>query len=211
MIKADILTAFLFGLSCSIYSQSLPDTVQLQEKAPAVFQAEFHTTKGNFTLEVVRDWSPSGADRLWQLFRTGFYDNNGIFRVQPGYVVQFGISDDPKVNAFWDKRPIPDEPAQTMNLRGTISYARDGKNSRTVQLFINLKDNTKLDTVNYNGLRGFTPVGRIVKGMDVVESFYGKYGFEPANHQDSVMVQGNAYWKRKFPDIDYILGARITP
>jgi len=42
-----------------------------------------------------------------------------------------------------------------------------------------------------------------------VEAFYSEYGFEPANHQDSVMVQGNVYWKRKFPGLDYILTAKI--
>jgi cyclophilin family peptidyl-prolyl cis-trans isomerase len=90
-----------------------------------------------------------------------------------------------------------------------ISYARDGGETRTAQLFINLKDNFKLDTVNYNGLRGFPPIAKIVEGFEVVESFYAGYGFEPANHQDSIMVYGNAYVKRHFPEVDFILSAEI--
>ena len=95
------------------------------------------------------------------------------------------------------------------NLRGTLSYARDGAETRTVQLFINLKDNYKLDTINYNNLRGFPPVGRVISGFDVIESFNGEYGFEPANHQDSIMVKGNAYLNQLFPRIDYIIKAMI--
>lgn len=191
------------------FSQVIPDNSIINKKAPAKFMAEFNTTKGSFTIEVIREWSPLAADRLYQLLLTGFYNNNGIFRVQSEYVVQFGICNDSAVNYFWDKRPLPDEPAVVKNLAYTISYARDGANSRTVQLFINKKDNTKLDTVNYNGLRGFTPVARIISGSEVVDSFYGGYGFEPANFQDSVMIKGNKWLMKKYPEIDWIRSAVI--
>ena len=124
-------------------------------------------------------------------------------------MVQFGIGDKKDVNFFWDRHPVPDEPVTTANLKGTISYARDGLNSRTAQLFINLKDNYKLDTIGFNGLRGFPPVGKITSGFEVVESFFACYGFEPANHQDSVMLNGNKYLKRLFPKLDYIIDASI--
>ena len=195
--------------SISLLAQLKPDTSILQIKAPDSFKARFNTTKGSFTIEACRAWSPAGVDRLYQLFQTGFYNNNSIFRVQKDYVVQFGISDDKLVNEFWEKRPIMDEPVLKSNLKGTISYARDGANSRTVQLFINKKDNYKLDTVNYNGLRGFPPIAKIIEGFEVIESFYGGYGFEPANHQDSIMKSGNAYVKKKFPEVDYILSVEI--
>ncbi len=209
-MKKTIHIVVLFLLTGITFGQTLPDEVVLKLKAPRVFHAVFHTTKGDFTIEVVRSWSPLGADRIYQLLKTGFYNNNGIFRVQTGYVIQFGIGDSKEINAFWDKKPLKDEPAKTLNRKGTLSYARDGAESRTVQLFINLKDNVKLDTVNYNGLRGFTPVARITEGFDVVEKFYNGYGFEPTNHQDSVMLYGNAYLKKHFPEIDYILRAELV-
>ena len=200
----------LFSLSpCLLFSQSIPDTSVLDIIAPDTFQAVIVTTKGEIVIEAYREWSPQGADRLYQLITSGFYSNNCIFRVQPEYVVQFGISDNAEANFFWDKRPIGDEPVIGHNLKGVISYARDGKNSRTAQLFINTKDNYKLDTVDYNGLRGFPPVARIIKGFEVVEAFNSKYGFEPANHQDSVMVKGNAYWEEHFPGMDYILEFKV--
>jgi len=167
------------------------------------------TTKGEITIEAYREWSPQGVDRLYQLITSGFYSDNCLFRVQPEYVVQFGISDNRDANFFWDKHPIPDEPVTGHNLKGVISYARDGENSRTAQLFINTRDNFKLDTVNYNGLRGFPPIARIISGFEVVEAFNAQYGFEPANHQDSVMVKGNAYWEEKFPGLDFILEFKV--
>jgi cyclophilin family peptidyl-prolyl cis-trans isomerase len=179
--------------------------------APDSFQAVFTTTKGDFVIEACRNWSPEGVDRLYQLIQSGFYNNNCIFRVQPEYVVQFGISDNATANFFWDKRPVADEPVKGNNLKGVVSYARDGANTRTTQLFVNMKDNFKLDTVNYNGLRGFPPVAKVVRGFEVIESLYAEYGFEPANHQDSVMVQGNSYWQAKFPGLDYIIEAKILP
>jgi cyclophilin family peptidyl-prolyl cis-trans isomerase len=197
-------------LNCFLYGQAIPDQAAMKARAPAKFTAKFNTTKGDFTMEVTRENSPEGADRLYQLLKSGFYNQNALFRVQKGYVVQFGIGDVKEINTFWDKHPINDEPVKTSNLRGTVSYARDGMNSRTAQLFINLKDNYKLDTVNYNGLTGFPPVGKITAGFDVIEKLFGGYGFEPANHQDSVMIYGNAYLKKKFPDLDYILEAAIT-
>lgn len=208
MKKYLILCSMLMILSSS-YTQVIPDQSTMKARAPGTFRAIFKTTRGNFTIEVNREWSPAGADRLYQLLMTGFYNQNSLFRVQKGYVVQFGIGNIKDVNYFWDKRPIPDEPVKTENLKGTISYARDGMSSRTSQLFINLKDNYKLDTINYNGLRGFPPVGKIISGFEVIESLFGGYGFEPANHQDSVMIYGNDYLKKKFPELDYIIEASI--
>jgi len=202
-----ILTGyFLFSLG---YGQQFPDQSMMMARAPATFQAEFKTTCGTFIIESNRDWSPLGADRLYQLLATGFYNSNGIFRVQKDYVVQFGIGDNSDLNTYWDKHAIADEPRIVKNEKGTLSYARDGANSRTAQLFINLKDNLKLDTVNYNGERGFVPVARIIEGYETVEKFYNGYGFEPAQCQDSIMVKGNSYLKRVFPKIDYILEAKI--
>lgn len=209
ILKTTLLSFLLLCIPITLFCQNYPDPDILKLNTPDTFQAVFTTTKGEFTIEAYRSWSPQGVDRLYQLIQCGFYDDNCLFRVQPEYVVQFGISNDSAQNYFWDKRPIPDEPVVVHNLKGVISYARDGANTRTTQLFINKKDNFKLDTVDYNGLRGFPPIARIISGFEVVESFYSGYGFEPANHQDSVMVQGNAYLRGKFPELDYILQARI--
>lgn len=206
------LFILLFTFSALVSSsQYITEHPLLDDRAPDRFEAVFKTTQGDFTIEIIREWSPAGADRLYQLLQSGFYNDNCLFRVQPEYVIQFGISDYPDLNTYWEKHPIPDEPVLTSNLKGTIAYARDGAETRTTQLFINVKDNPKLDTVMFNGLCGFSPVGRIIEGYETVEKFYSAYGFEPANHQDSAMVRGNAYWKEHFPELDYILDAAVVP
>ena len=69
--------------------------------APAVFQVQFETTTGSFIIEAHRDWSPHGADRFYELVRTGYYDDSRFFRVVPGRWVQFGINGNPKISAPW--------------------------------------------------------------------------------------------------------------
>jgi len=203
-----IFVLIVFGFDA--WAQTVPDADILDKRAPGVFQVDFQTTAGSFTVEAHRSWSPAGADRLYQLVRSGFYTDAAIFRVQPDYVVQFGISPYPEVNAFWEKYPLPDEPVKKSNLKGTLAYAREGKISRTTQLFINYRDNHKLDTIAFNDLRGFPPIGRVVEGMEVVQSFCSDYGFEPAEKQDSVYKLGNAYLREHYPGLDYIEEAKIA-
>ena len=198
-----LLLLFLSGLA-----QSKPDSAVLH--APDIFKAEFVTTKGNFTLEIIREWSHQGADRIFQLITSNYFNDNCVFRVQPGYVIQFGINDKKAVNRFWDTRSIEDEPVKASNVKGTIAFAHGGPKTRTTQVFINLSDNLKLDTIVYQGIKGFPPVGRVIKGMEVVESFFGGYGFDPAEFQDSIMFQGNAFLKKKFPKLDYILEVKLA-
>ena len=87
-----------------------PENELQNQKAPAVFRALFKTNKGDFIIEAHRDWSPKGVYRLYQLIRSGFYDNTVLFRVEQNFVIQFGISDTPAVNRFWDARKLPMNP-----------------------------------------------------------------------------------------------------
>src|SRR5689334_652382 len=66
-----------------------PET--LKAKAPDEFKVKFTTTKGDFTVDVHRDWSPIGADRFYNLVRNHYYNNVSFFRVLPNFVVQFGM------------------------------------------------------------------------------------------------------------------------
>ena len=106
------------------------------------------------------------------------------------------------VNNSWKKYEILDEPVLQKNDSMAISFARDGINSRTTQIFINLKDNHRLDTVNYNGVKGFPVIARITQGMETVHEFYDTSDNVP--DQDSINTYGNAYLKRNYPDLDYI-------
>ncbi|MBV9986805.1 MAG: peptidylprolyl isomerase [Chitinophagaceae bacterium] len=210
LIRTFIALVFLFIGSAGLYGQA-PDSTILTQRAPDKFQAVFETTKGRFIIEAYRNWSPQGVDRLYQLISTGYFTNCLLFRVEPAFVVQFGIGEDAAQNEFWRPRTLDDEPVLQSNIRGTIAYARDVKKSRSTQLFINMVDNPQLDTTLRYELRGFTPIARVVQGMTIISSFYSAYKKEPVFLQDSLYKYGNWYYEKKFPGLDRILSARILP
>lgn len=180
-----------------------------KEKAPAKFNVKFKTTKGDFEIEVTREWAPNGADRFYNLVKIGYFKDVAFFRNIDGFMVQFGIHGDPAVNAKWRTANIQDDPVKQSNKPGYLTYAQSGApNSRSTQYFINFGDNSNLD-----GMR-FAPFGRVVEGMDVVKSLYNGYGegaprgFGP--DQGRVQFEGNAYLKKDFPKLDYIKSASIV-
>lgn len=185
-----------------------PDQVELSVAAPEKFQIKFGTSKGNFIMEVYRDWSPHGADRLYYLAKHNFYDGVRFFRVINGFMAQFGYHGDPEVSKIWGAMTIPDDPVKQSNLRGYVSYAMSAlPNSRSTQLFINFVDNSRLDG------RGFAPLGKIIAGMEVVDKLFSGYG-EGAPRgrgpdQKRISEEGNNYLKKYFPKLDYIKKARI--
>jgi peptidyl-prolyl cis-trans isomerase A (cyclophilin A) len=176
-------------------------------EVPDTFTVLFQTTKGDFVAEFYRDWSPLGVERFYKLVNEGYYDSLAIFRVVKNFVAQFGISNDYETNLKWDKLPIKDEPVMASNERGVIAFARSGVDTRSTQIFINIKDNTRLDTVTYGGVTGFPPLGRIIKGIEVIDKLNSEYGEAP--DQDSITVKGKEYTQRKFSDMDYILKAQM--
>jgi len=122
-------------------------------------------------------------------------------------VVQFGIQNDSLLNSFWKRYKITDELVLQKNDSMAISFARDGVDSRTTQIFINLKNNHHLDTVKFNGVIGFPVIAKITKGMENVHKFYSTNDDVP--NQDSIQKYGNDYLKRKYPNLDYIKRAYI--
>lgn len=207
MKKIIYLLSILFLVSCN--SKTF-DQKWTQEKAPEYFKARFETTQGNFDIEAKRKWSPKGVDRLYQLIKHDFYTDVALFRVLPKYVTQFGIHSDSLLNKQWGKATINDESVLQKNDSMTISFARDGKNSRTTQIYINMKNNYKLDTIHYNDVTGFPVIAKITNGMETVHKFYSDYGGKIAKEQDSIYAQGNGYLKKKYPKLDYIKKAYIT-
>lgn len=196
---------FLYNLS---FTQK-PDISILQLRAPETFKAVFKTNKGDFIIEANRKWSPLGVDRLFQLISSGFYTNALFFRVEQDFVIQFGIASNEVTNRFWDPKKLSHEPQIIKNTRGMISFARGGKNNRCTQLFINTVDNIKLDTIVRDGVKGYTPIAKVIKGMDVLAKLNGQYGKRPAMVQDSLYKYGNSYFEKNFPGLDKILFVRI--
>ena len=204
------VSAVLAG--CSHRSPLLePTPEELMTPAPDSFRVEFQTTRGPFLVMAHRDWSPFGVDRFYFLVTNGYYDDTYFFRVVAGSLAQWGISGNPVVNAEWRNRRIADDPVIRSNQRGMVAFARSGPHSRTVQLYVNERDNARLDTL---GGVGFPPIAQVIQGMNVVDSLYSGYGQGPPRgtgpSQDSIERQGNAYVKRKFPLLDRVVSARVT-
>lgn len=178
------------------------------ERAPEVYKVNLDTSKGPVVIEVHREWAPRGADHFYNLVTTGFYDNARFFRVVRNFVVQFGIAANPETHRLWENINLPDDPVEQPNTRGMVTYAMRGPNTRSTQIFINLRDNRQaLDR------QGFAPFGKVVEGMDAVESFYNSYGDMPPQGQgpdpSQIQLRGNEYLESRFPRLDYIKKATV--
>ena len=187
---------------------NLKDPSTMIVDCPPKYNAKFDTSQGEFVIEVQRDWAPRGAIRFYNLVKNGYYTENRFFRALPNAMMQFGITGDPALNAIWRGARIIDDVRKQTNERGYVSFASGGPNSRTTQIFINLKDNTPLDQL------GFVPFGRVTSGMNALEKVYTGYGDIPPNgkgpDQMKIQVEGNAYLLKDFPKLDYIKTATIV-
>jgi peptidyl-prolyl cis-trans isomerase A (cyclophilin A) len=183
-------------------SGGLRNPAGLIEQAPATFEAAFDTSKGRFVVNVHREWAPIGADRFYNLVKSGFFDDVRFFRVVAGQLAQFGMHGDPAVQDAWRDAAVNDDPVRHGNMRGTVSFASRGPDTRTTQLFVNLRDNSAYDRL------GFAPFAEVVTGMDVVDGLYS--GYEERPDQGLIDAEGNAYLVREFPSLDYIKKAAIV-
>jgi peptidyl-prolyl cis-trans isomerase A (cyclophilin A) len=174
----------------------------LKATAPDEYEVTFKTTGGDFVVKVTRAWAPLGADRFYNLVKHGFFTDAAFFRVVPGFVVQFGLSASPAVNAAWEKAYIKDDPVTQSNHTGFLTFATAGANTRTTQLFISLGENARLDSM------GFSAFGQVTSGMDVVQKIFPGYGESP--DQAQITAEGKAYLDKNFPKLDRVLSATVT-
>lgn len=213
-VFALMLVALVSGLSCG---------PSVESKAPGISKADpmaagdtasgeavpgekvlvtFETSQGKIVLELYPEWSPLGVQRVQELVEAGFYDECRFFRVVPDFMVQFGINGNPEMNAKWADKNLRDEPVKVSNRPGYVTFAKTGApNSRSTQLFINYGDNAGLDR------QGFSPIGKVVEGMDIALKINAQYGESP--DQGQMKYDGNAYLQAQFPKLDYIVKASI--
>lgn len=187
-----------------------PSHPEWSRPSPALWHARFETSEGDFVVEVTREHGPLASDRFYNLVRLGYYDDTRFHRVSEGYIVQFGLHGDPRVNAAWSDAQIPDEPAHGSNVRGTFAFAKTPEpDTRNTQIYVNLGDNTRNDG------EPFVLFGRVVRGMDVLDRLHAGYGESSGSgmrqgRQGPIVRGGNAYLDREFPLLDRILRARIV-
>lgn len=186
-----------------------PQSAPAPQATPAAFHVRLETTKGVIVLEVQRAWAPHGVDHFYDLLRAGYYNDAAIFRIRAGVFAQFGINGDPATARRWRAQTIADDPRVLANERGTVAYAFKDPNGRSTQVFINLRDNRPTFDPE-----PFVPFARVASGMDVADALYADYaeragGGIRAGKQDPVFAGGNAYLRREFPNLDYIVHATI--
>lgn len=194
--------------AAATYDHALLTPSGLTARAPEVYEVKVVTTKGPFVITVTRAWAPNGADRFYNLVRHHYYDGASFFRVLKGFVAQFGLSAYPDVNRVWANANIKDDPVKKSNGTGFVTFATAGPNTRTTQVFINLADNSQLDSM------GFAAFGQVTEGMDVVNQLYSGYGEgAPDGHgptQDAVANKGHEYLEKNFPNLDSIKTTEIV-
>lgn len=178
--------------------------------APARSIVRLETTRGNVDIEITRAWAPLGADRFVNLVEHGYYDDTRVFRVTAGRWVQFGVNGDPAIAQAWRGATFPDDPFRESNVRGTVAFAFAVPNGRTTQVFVNLRDNSET-----HDQEPFVPFGRIVAGMEVMDTVNAEHGEGPggirAGGQDPFFAGGNAWLDARFPRLDTIRRARVLP
>jgi peptidyl-prolyl cis-trans isomerase B (cyclophilin B) len=138
---------------------------------PANPQVEVRTSMGAFTLELYPENAPNTVQNFLQYVKDGHYNGTLFHRVIPGFMIQGGgFSKD-----FAEKPtrpPIKNEAGNGLrNGVGMVSMARTkDPHSATAQFFINVSENSSLDfrAPTEEGY-GYTPFGKVIKGMDVVE------------------------------------------
>jgi peptidyl-prolyl cis-trans isomerase A (cyclophilin A) len=188
------------------------------EFPPAICPSEIHrirfsTTAGDFTIRLDRALSPSGVTRFLELVDDGFFIDQLLYRVDPGFVIQFGVASTPEMQSRWDPNvgapvaPLPDEPNRQKFSEGSVSFAGSGFNSRSCHIFIALEPGS--DTLG-SALHE-TVLGNVESedgGMLAVESIVRNR--EEAKHgdlldmQEAIIREGNSALDG-FPGVDRIM------
>ena len=140
--------------------------------------ALFHTSAGDFRVELYMDKTPITASNFMKLAKSGFYNGLHFHRVIKNFMIQFGCphSSNPTDPRCGTGGPptgnIQDEfTSRDSNERGTLSMANTGRpNSGGSQFFINTVHNSYLDWFD-DRTRSKHPVfGKIIEGMDIVDT-----------------------------------------
>jgi len=184
-----------------------------------VTRVHCNTTKGVIDIDVHPEWAPIGAEHFLRLVRAGYWNDVGFVRVN-GDIIQFGEQKLPVAELA--QKTLKDDPKPThqkankMALRrGELSYAGGGKNTRGSSIFFVTRANKFLGRDAWE-----VPFAEVVPpGMDVVDAIYSGYGdvayfrCKTCNGPDvqRVFQEGNAYLRKDFPLLDYMLSCDVVP
>ena len=182
------------------------------------------TTKGLLHMLVHPSWAPLGASRFLRMVSTKYFSSKiAMMRCLKGFLCQFGLAGDPKLNAeYVGKNTLPDDPNwlpegpthRTNDLgvkrfsKGFLAYAGGGKDSRSNQLIVSLADNEGLG----GGSPWEVPWGEVVgvESFATLDKMYTGYG-EKGPSQGRLSREGSSdAVAQEFPMLDYILSCDVV-
>ncbi len=169
-----------YGNLEAVVKMLLLEQQQFTECPPMTLEAEkqyfatLETERGDIRLELFADIAPLAVNNFIFLARQGWYDNVTFHRVLPDFMAQAG---DPTGTGFGGPGYAFDNevsPELKFDQAGILAMANAGPGSNGSQFFITLGPAPHLDG-------GYTIFGRVVAGMEVVESLTPR---DPAQSMD---------------------------
>lgn len=171
-----IITCLIFLCGCESKTKEL-DEIKENPIVTMTFK-----DYGDITIELYPHKALNTVANFVNLVEDGFYDGNGINRVQKGFVIQAGGLKDPgyTIKGEFNSNGFKND---LLHEEGVISMARSGNpDSAGGQFFIMLDKNTALDGE-------YAAFGKVIEGMDIIHKI------EEADHdyQDEMYFFINDY------------------
>jgi peptidyl-prolyl cis-trans isomerase A (cyclophilin A) len=128
------------------------------------------TSMGDIVVQLDAAKAPKTVENFLQYAKSGHYSGTVFHRVIDGFMIQGGGMT-PDLKEKPTRAPIPLESRNGLsNVRGTLAMARTNvPDSATAQFFINVKDNSFLDSARSPDGNGYAVFGKVTTGMDVVD------------------------------------------
>mmetsp|Transcript_19443 Transcript_19443/g.36240 ORF Transcript_19443/g.36240 Transcript_19443/m.36240 type:complete len:303 (+) Transcript_19443:98-1006(+) len=190
------------------YAHHSPEDFNSQ--APGNFIVEMNvlmsgqSTPRSVKIQIVRDWSPLGADRFYALVLENYYSCAAFYRYVSNFIVQFGYAAEPDESSTWNA-VIQDDAVVKSNLKGTLTFATSGSDSRSTHLFFNFEDNSFLDA------QGFSPFGIVLEGFDTLVEVYNPTPYNSGGIDQGMYESGGNDWVlSRYPDVTLIESIILT-
>jgi len=180
---------YFFALVCLTISPCYSDSIHEIKNTEDTKLIKLHTTKGDIVIKLFSDKAPETVKNFLHYTKNGNYNGTIFHRVIPNFMIQGGglMPGMGEINTI---SPVVNESNNDIsNKKGTISMARTSDpHSATSQFFINLKDNDFLDKANAPDNFGYCVFGKVVEGIEIVETIGAVNTGNNAGHSDVPLI-----------------------